>query len=159
MPLILALALAAQITPVQPLPKGTGLPPPGTDEAAVMAPVDAVLRAIETSDGAAILANSRPEGGLTAAFDGPGGKRMVHRVSWADFAASLKSGGDRYVETIYDPAIEADGDVAYVWARFVVTKNGAVDHCGYDLFDVVREAGAWKVLNVTWSQRTTGCAG
>ena len=159
MPLILALALAAQITPVQPIPKGTGLPPPGTDEAQVMAPVTAVLRGIETSDGALILANSRSEGGLTAAFDGAAGKRAVRRISWADFAASLKPGGDRYVETLYDPAIEADGDVAYVWARFVVTKNGAVDHCGYDLFDVVREDGRWKVLNVTWSQRTTGCTG
>lgn len=159
MPFFLALALLAQTTPVQPLPKGTGLPPPATEEGQVLAPVNAVLRAIETDDAAAILANSRPEGGLTAAFDGAGGKRAVRRVSWADFAASLKPGPDHYAETIYDPAIEADGDVGYVWARFVVTKNGAVDHCGYDLFDVVREDGRWKVLNVTWSQRTTGCAG
>lgn len=158
MPLTLTLLLLAQITPVQPMPKGTGLPPPGTEEGQIMAPVTAVLRAIGSSDGAAILANSRPEGGLTAAFDGPGGKRMVRRTSWADFAASLKPGPDRYAETITDPAIESDGDVAYVWARFVVTKNGAIDHCGYDLFDLVREDGRWKVLNVTWSQRTTGCA-
>lgn len=156
---MLLLALAAQITPVQPLPKGTGLPPPSTEEGQVLAPVNAVLRAIETNDGAAILANSRPEGGLTAAFDGPDGKRAVRRLSWADFAASLKPGGDRYVETISDPAIERDGDVAYVWAPFVVTRNGTIDHCGYDLFDIVREDGRWKVLNVTWSQRKTGCAG
>lgn len=153
--MLLALLLA-QITPVKPIVKGTGLPPPDTSEAQVMAPVNAVLHAIETSDGAAILANSRPEGGLTAAFD-LNGKRAVHRIGWAEFAASLKPGGDRYAERLYDPAIESDGDVAYVWARFVVTKNGTVDHCGYDLFDVVREGGTWKVLNVTWSQRTTGC--
>jgi hypothetical protein len=159
MPLMLALLLAAQTTPVAPIVKGTGLPPPGTEEGQVMAPVQAVLHAIESADGAAILANSRPEGGLTAAFDGPGGKRMVRRVSWADFAASLKPGGDHYSETISDPAIESDGDVAYVWAPFVVRKNGVIDHCGYDLFDVVREDGTWKVLNVTWSQRITGCAG
>jgi hypothetical protein len=150
------LAFLLQVTPVQPLPKGTALPPPGTDEAAVMAPVNAILKAIETNDSAAMLAASRPEGRLTAAFDAHG-KRMVSRISWAEFAASLKPGGDHYAETLYDPAIESDGDVAYVWARFVVKKNGAVDHCGYDLFDVVRENGSWKVLNVTWSQRTTGC--
>ena len=154
---MILIPLLLQITPVAPIVKGTGLPPPGTDEAAVMAPVQAVLHAIESADGAAILANSRPEGGLTAAFDGPGGKRTVRRVSWAEFAASLKPGGDHYVETLADPAIESDGDVAYVWAPFVVRRNGAVDHCGYDLFDVVREEGTWKVLNVTWSQRTTGC--
>ena len=154
--MILALLLA-QITPVLPIPKGTGLPPPSTEEGQIMAPVNAVLRAIGTGDGALILANSRPEGALTAAFDVGGGKRAVNRISWAEFAASLKGGTDHYAETLYDPAIESDGDVAYVWARFVVTKNGQVDHCGYDLFDVVRESGTWKVLNVTWSQRTTGC--
>ncbi len=154
--MILLPLLLAQITPVAPLVKGTGLPPPGTDEAQVMAPVNAILHAIDTSDGAAVLAHSRPEGGLTAAFD-QGGKRVVRRLSWADFAAGLKPGGDHYVETLYDPAIDSDGDVAYVWARFTVTKNGTVDHCGYDLFDVVRENGSWKVLNVTWSQRNTGC--
>ena len=157
--LLFALALLAQTTPVQPLPKGTGLPPPSTEEGQVLAPVNAVLRAIGTNDGPAVLANSRPEGGLTAAIDGAGGTHTVRRLSWAEFAASLKLGPDRYAETIYDPAIERDGDVAYVWARFVVTKNGAVDHCGYDLFDVVRENGRWKVLNVTWSQRTSGCEG
>ena len=152
------LAILAQITPVPPIPKGTGLPPPSTEEGQIMVPVNAVLHAIETADGAAIVANSRPEGGLTAALDMPGGKRAVHRISWAEFAASLKPGPDHHTETLYDPAIESDGDVAYVWARYVVTKNGQVDHCGYDLFDVVREGGTWKVLNVTWSQRTTGCA-
>ena len=154
--MMLALLLA-QITPVQPIVKGTGLPPPLTEEGQVMVPVNAVLRAIETGDGALAIANTRPEGGLTAAYDGAGGKRAVHRISWAEFAASLKPGADHYAETLYDPAIESDGDVAYVWARFVVTKDGQVDHCGYDLFDVVREGGKWKVLNVTWSQRTTGC--
>ena len=154
--MILALLLA-QITPVQPIVKGTGLPPPSTEEGQIIAPVNAILRAIGNADGAAILANSRPEGGLTAAFDLPGGKRTVNRISWAEFAASLKAGPDHYTETITDPAIEADSDVGYVWARFVVTKNGQVDHCGYDLFDMVREGGRWKVLNVTWSQRTTGC--
>ena len=154
---MILLAILAQITPVQPIVKGTGLPPPSTEEGQIMAPVNAVLHAIETSDGALILANSRPDGGLTAAFD-LNGRRAVHRISWAEFAASLKPGADHYAETITDPAIESDGDVAYVWARFVVTKNGQVDHCGYDLFDVVREGGKWKVLNVTWSQRTTGCA-
>jgi hypothetical protein len=154
---MILLPLLLQVTPVQPIVKGTALPPPGTEEAAVMAPVNAILDAIRTDDGAAILAASRPEGGLTAAFDA-GGTRRVSRISWAEFAASLKPGGDHYEERLFDPAIEVDGDVGFVWARFTVLKNGTPHHCGYDLFDVVRENGSWKVLNVTWSQRTTGCA-
>lgn len=156
--MILALLLALQVTPDAPMPKGTALPPPESEEGQVMAPVNAILRAIGDNDGAAILAASRPEGGLTAASD-MGGKRVVKRITWAEFAAGMKPGGaDRYEERVFDPAIEVDGDVGYVWARFTVLKNGTPHHCGYDLFDVVRENGSWKVLNVTWSQRTTGCA-
>ena len=152
-PLLLLLQVATDK-----LPPAHPLPPPSSEEAAVMAPVDAILKGIATNDGASILAASRPEGGLTAVFDA-GGRRTVKRISWADFAAGLKAeGGDRYEERLFDPVIEADGDVGFVWARFTVFKNGAPEHCGTDLFDVVRENGQWKVLNVTWSQRTTGCA-
>jgi hypothetical protein len=30
-------------------------------------------------------------------------------------------------------------------------------NCGFDHFDLVREAGAWKVMNLTFSSRLTGC--
>lgn len=155
--MLILLPLLLQVTPVQPLPKGTGLPPPASEEGSVMVPINKLLAALETSDGAAILTVTRPEGGATAALERPDGKRAVRHLSWADFAAGLKPDGVRYQERIFDPAIEIDGDVAYVWARYTVLKNGAVDHCGYDLFDLVREQGSWKILNVTWSQRTTGC--
>ena len=44
-----------------------------------------------------------------------------------------------------------------VWAPYTLLKDGKPDHCGYDHFDLVREGTTWKILNVTWSQRTTGC--
>ncbi len=155
--ILLPLLLALQITPVQPIVKGTALPPPGTEEAGVMVPIDTMLAALEKEDGAAILAVTRPEGGATVAYEGANGKRGVKHLSWADFAAGMKAEADRYREEIRDPAIEVDGDVAMVWAPYTVFRNGAPEHCGYDHFDLVREDGRWKVLNVTWSQRTTGC--
>lgn len=158
MPLLLPLLL--QITPLQPPPKSAGVPPAAPTEAAqVLAPVNALLGALETNDGATVLAVTRAEGGATAAFEGPNGRRGVRHLSWAEFAANLKPDGNRYSEHLSDPTVEIDGDIAYVWARYTVRKNGAIEHCGYDLFDVVRDKGQWKVLNVTWSQRTTGCEG
>jgi hypothetical protein len=32
-----------------------------------------------------------------------------------------------------------------------------VSNCGFDHFDLVREEGAWKVINLTFSSRTAGC--
>ena len=150
----------AQVTPSQPMPRGTGLPPAteaGAETQAVLGAVQRLLTALEQGDRAAILATAKADGGATAALERPDGARRVRRMGWVEFAAQFTPGPDRFSEAISDPAVEVDGDIAMVWAPYVARRNGAVSHCGYDHFDLVREDGQWKVLNVTWSQRTTGC--
>jgi hypothetical protein len=38
-----------------------------------------------------------------------------------------------------------------------VRVNDKVYNCGIDHFDLVRENGTWKVMNLTFSSRITGC--
>ena len=150
----------AQVTPMQPMPRGTGLPPAADsagDTQAVLATVRRFLAALEANDGPAILATTSAEGGATATMTGPDGAAVVRHMNWADFAKRFTPGGDRFSEAISDPAVEIDGGIAMVWAPYTVRRNGAFQHCGYDHLDLVREGGAWKLLNITWSQRTTGC--
>ena len=141
------------------LPPANALPPPGTTEAAVMAPVDAVFAAIAASDGERMRGAVRADGSLLVATEAADGTRKLVRRTMADFIAGLKPGGPTLEERLYDPAIEIDGDVAFVWARFNFYIDGKLHHCGYDLFDLVREDGAWRVANITYSSRTTGCEG
>lgn len=131
---------------------------PSADETAVMGTVDAMFAGLAARDGQAILAQVRPEGGATVAIERPDGTRAVRRLSWTEFAGGLKPGPEKYRERLTDPQVRVDGDIAMVWGRYVFTIDGKPHHCGVDHFDLVREAGTWKVLNVTWSQRTTGCA-
>ena len=77
-------------------------------------------------------------------------------MSWTQFAKRVTPEA-RFQERISEPAIEVEGDVAMVWAPFVVRINGKVSNCGVDHFDLVRENGAWKVMNLTFSSRLTGC--
>jgi len=155
-PILLALLL--QTTPVAPIVKGTALPPPGTEEAAVLAPIQRMFAALTAGDGAAILAATRPEGRATVAAERPDGTRRIRTSEWSAFAGGLKPGADRVVERFTGtPAVEVDGDIAMVWGAYELTVNGKRQHCGTDHFDLIREAGQWKVLNVTWTQRTTGC--
>jgi len=151
--------LLAQVTPMQPMPKGTGLPPPGTDEGAVMAPINALFAGLAARDSAAILAQLRPDGGATVANEAPNGTRTVRHMSWAEFAAGVKPGPEKYEERISNPAIEIDGDIAMVWAPYTFFIDGKAHHCGVDHFDLAREAGTWKIVNITWSSRATGCEG
>ena len=153
--MILALLLAAADTPK--LPKWNPLPMDGTPEAAVMAPINTLLAGIEAGDGAKILSSARPEGGMNVASEKADGTRTVRHMTWADFAAGMKPEPDHYREKLLDPAIDIDGDIAMVWSRYVFLVNDKVRNCGVDHFDLVRENGAWKILNLSWSSRTTGC--
>ena len=154
--MLLALILAADTAK---LPKWNPIPIDGTAEAAVLAPINAMFAGLEARDSAAILAQTRPEGGATVASEKPDGTRSIRHLSWADFAGGIKPGPERYQEKLFDPAVEIDGDIAMVWSRYVFTIDGKPHHCGVDHFDLVRDNGAWKLLNVTWSSRTNGCEG
>lgn len=157
---LIPLALLIQITPVQPLPKGTGKPPSPQDEAsAVMAPVNAVFAAIAARNGELLRSILRDDGNLTIASEAADGTRAIIHRTTAQFVANLKAGPERFEEQLYDPAIEVDGDVALVWGRYNFYIDGKLHHCGYDLFDMVREGGAWKIANISYSSRTKGCEG
>jgi len=155
---MILLALLLQTTPVQPIVKGTALPPPASEEGQVLAPVQRMFDALAAGDGAAFLAQVRSDGRATVAVERSDGTRAVTTRDWPAFAAQLKPGGPRAVERFTgQPAIEIDGDIAMVWGPYDVTVAGRLAHCGTDHFSLVRDAGSWKILNATWTQRTTGC--
>src|SRR5215212_1021587 len=148
------LALAVQTSSGK-LPPAQALPPPVGEEQAVLSSVDAALASFRAGDSAAMLRWVYPDGRVTATGTRASSKGL-RQESWAQFAARLKP-GQGFQESISDPAIEVDGDVAMVWAPFVVRVAGKVSNCGFDHFDLVRENGAWKVMNISFSSRTTGC--
>jgi hypothetical protein len=150
--LLLALAAAA---PGAKLPPAQALPPPATEEQAVLAPINQLFAAFAAGDSADVLRVVYPDGRVTAVGTLRSGNG-VRQESWIQFAARLKP-GEGFQESISDPAIEVDGDIAMVWAPFVVRVGGKVGNCGVDHFDLVRENGAWKVMNISFSSRTTGC--
>ena len=152
--LSILLALAAQ-TSAGKLPPAQALPPPAGEERAVLTSVNALLATFGVGDSAAMLRWVYPEGRVTATGMRASGSGL-RQQSWAQFATRITPQGS-FQETISDPAIEIDGDAAMVWAPFVVRIGGRVMNCGVDHFDLVRENGAWKVMNLTFSSRTTGC--
>lgn len=155
---MILLPLLLQITPVAPIVKGTALPPPDTAEGTVLAPLTAILGAIGRSDGAAISANTIPDGTVTSVRTGADGKPQRRTVRWSEFAASLKpERAGRVKETIGSPAIEVDGDVAMIWAPYTFFVDAGVSHCGVNHVDLVRTDVGWRILNLTYSHRTEGC--
>ena len=157
--MILPLLLALQTTPVAPVEKGTALPPPASEEGQVIAPVQRLFDGLAANSPAAILAEVRPDGRATAVVKKADGSTAVATSDWASFANRLGKPGPKLAEAFTGmPAIEIDGDIAMVWGSYAFTIDGRVSHCGTNHVDLVRDGGRWRINNITWTQRTTGCA-
>ncbi len=152
--MLFPLLLAAQVSSGQ-LPAAQPIPPPNFETANVLAPIQQLFAAFAAGDSAAMLRLVYPDGRVMATGTRASSSGL-RQQSWAEFAQRVTPDG-RFTETISDPAIEVDGDIAMVWAPFVVRVGGKVANCGIDHFDLVRENGAWKVMNLTFSSRITGC--
>ena len=121
----------------------------------MLTPINQLFAAFDAGDFAAVLRVVYPDGRVTA-IGTLGTGTGLRQQSWSEFARRLKP-GQGFHESIADPAIDVDGDIAMVWAPFVVRVAGKVSNCGVDHFDLIREDGAWKIMNISFSSRTTGC--
>ena len=152
--LLLPCAVAAQTTPKSTAnPRATN----DADAKAALVPITAIFAAFEAGDRAALLRHVFPDGRVTASGTRGDGASDLRQQTWTQFAEQRVKPESAFQERISDPAIEIDGDIAMIWAPFVVRVGGKVTNCGVDHFDLVRENGAWKAMNLTFSSRTTGC--
>jgi hypothetical protein len=60
-------------------------------------------------------------------------------------------------ERMFDPEVRIDGPVAQLWTYYTFRSGTTFSHCGTDAVSLIRSAGAWKIVNVIWSVRTSNC--
>ena len=114
------------------------------EEQAVLAPIQAMFDGMSKRDAAAIKAPTLPGGTMVLMRDG-----KPAQMTFEDFATRVgKPGKNQIEERIHDPLVRIDNDLAVVWAPFDFLVDGKVDHCGTDLFNMVRVDGKWLVASV-----------
>src|SRR6185312_12599229 len=71
------------------------------------------------------------------------------QMTFQEFAARVGKPGTTHIEErIHDPLVRVDRDLAMVWAPFEFLVDGNVDHCGTDLFNLIRKDGKWLIAGV-----------
>ena len=129
-------------------------PPDTPNEQAVLAPIQAMFAGMSARDGAAIQKPTLPGGIMVLMRDG-----KPVQITFEDFAARVaKPGTTKIEERIHDPLIKIDNDLAVVWAPFDFYVDGKVNHCGTDLFNLVRQNGEWRIASVADTSRND-CSG
>jgi hypothetical protein len=114
------------------------------EEQAVLAPVTAMFDGMAKRNAAAIKEPLLPGGTMVLMRDG-----KPTQMAFEDFADRVgKPGTTKIEERIHDPLVRIDNDLAVVWAPFEFLVDGKVDHCGTDLFNLVRKDGRWLIASV-----------
>jgi hypothetical protein len=113
-----------------------------SDEKAVLIPIQAMLDGMAKRDAAAIKASALPGATMVLMHDG-----KTEQITFEAFGERVGKGKTQIEERIHDPLMRVDSDLAIVWAPFEFRVNGKVDHCGTDLFNLVRTDGKWLIAN------------
>ena len=114
------------------------------EEQAVLASVQVMFDGMAKRDAAAIKEPTLPGGTMVLMRDG-----KPTQMTFEAFADRVgKPGTTQIEERIHDPLVRVDNDLAMVWAPFEFLVDGKVDHCGTDLFNLVRKDGKWLIASV-----------
>jgi hypothetical protein len=111
------------------------------DEQAVLAPIQAMFAGMSARDAAAIRKPTLPNGVMVLMRDG-----KPTQMTFEDFAARVGKPGTKKI------------DLAVVWAPFDFLVDDKVEHCGTDLFNLVRQNGQWLIASVADTSRND-CTG
>src|ERR1700682_332054 len=115
-----------------------------SEEQAVLAPIQAMFDGMAKRDAAAIKEPTLSGGTMVLMRDG-----KPTQMTLEAFAERVGKPGTTHIEErIHDPLVRIDNDLAVVWAPFDFLVDGKVDHCGTDLFNLVRKDGRWLIAAV-----------
>lgn len=120
----------------------------------VLAVVQDLFQAMEARDSMRVKLVLHPEAMLTS-VNLMGESPAVRHTEGSAFATSIGQDGPAYIERIYDPIVKHEGDFAGVFARYDFAVGDSLSHCGHDAIQLVKEAGRWKIIGITYTR--TSC--
>jgi ketosteroid isomerase-like protein len=121
------------------------------EEEQALAIVQQLLDTLLAKDNARFRALLRPEGVATLYRNSQ--FLTLSLSGLADRIEILNSGPDRLEESMPEPLVRVDQNIAMVWGAYSVTRNGRPDHCGTNIFTLVKEGGGWRIASITDNSR------
>jgi hypothetical protein len=152
------LTVAAALTACAPRP--VPVQPAGNQpaaEAAVLAVMDAYMHEISANDLAAMDERQTPEGMTYRHVAREDGGWDVVANSNKYWVAPERADEHRYRERYWSPTVMIRGAMALVWAPYEFQIDGAISHCGVDVFSFAKIDGVWKVSNSMWTVEPHAC--
>jgi hypothetical protein len=127
-------------------------------EQEVLAVVNKLFEGMRTKDTAMMRALFDTSARLvtTATRDG---QPVVRETKITNFLASIgrSSPADTLIETIHNPEVRVEDNLATVWMAYDFHVNSRFSHCGYDAMQLARGRQGWKIIALADTQKREGC--
>ena len=160
LPLVMFLAASA-VSPVRALraqaPANSTL---AADTTAVMAVITRLFDGMRKSDSSMVRSVFDSRVRMITVTSRGGVRRTTVENGADNFVKAVGTPhADVWDERIANEKVFIDGDLASVWLDYAFFAGAKFSHCGVDHFLLVRgEGGAWSILELADTRRTTGCA-
>jgi hypothetical protein len=128
-----------------------------SDIAAVKQTIKTLLNAVHKGDSS--LARSVLSKDLVfQSLSAENGKAKLETLNPGDLLQAIGSPhASALDERVVYNAIKIDGDLACVWAPYKFMVGDQFDHCGLDVFQLMRTEDGWKVIYIGDTQRKDHC--
>lgn len=129
---------------------------PKSAEAEVVAVVNAVFDGMRKVDSAMVRPLFHPRARFITVDSRSPGVRIDESVDGL-IQAIGRPRTELHDEQLSNIRTMIDGSLASVWADYRFFRGTTLSHCGVDHFLLVKEAGAWKIIELADTRRRENC--
>lgn len=108
------------------------------------------------ADGMAALLHDDARLVTTGVRDGRPTARPVPVQGWLD---GVRGSERELDERLYDTTVHVSQGLAVVWTGYDLFVDGALSHCGFDAFQLVRLPEGWRIIEIADTRRQEACRG
>jgi hypothetical protein len=129
-----------------------------TDIAAIKQTINNMFDAMRKTDSAALRATFAKGMMLNTIDKAKDGSTVMITESQDDFVKIVGTPHKGvYDERITFSDIKIDGDLASVWAPYRFYIDDKFNHCGVDVFQLMKTAAGWKIIYIVDTRRKDNC--
>ena len=129
-----------------------------SEEAAVMAAVEAMFDAMRAGDSAAMRAVLHPSATGASVSVREGVSTLDREETLDGFVQAVGTPHEEvWDERIWDAEVRVDGNLATAWMKYAFYLGDQLSHCGVDAFQLFKGEDGWKVFHVADTRRREGC--
>ncbi|MRH99767.1 nuclear transport factor 2 family protein [Kriegella sp. EG-1] len=87
------------------------------------------------------------------------GSHQIKTDDFSDFLISISKIPTemKFEEKILSYNVQIDGPMANAWTKYEFWINGALNHCGVNSFQLLKEGEIWKIVYLIDTRRKEGC--